>query len=96
MKFQEFKVVLSTWLSTDLDLLILNGPTVGVDIGAKQDIYNLVQSLAHEGLAIIVISDDLAEVVTNCNRVLVMKEGRIVGKLSQDDITEEEIQNIIS
>lgn len=90
------KVVLSKWLSTDLDLLILNGPTVGVDIGAKQDIYNLVQSLAHEGLAIIVISDDLAEVVTNCNRVLVMKEGRIVGKLSQDDITEEEIQNIIS
>jgi simple sugar transport system ATP-binding protein len=89
------KIVLSKWLSNDLDVLILNGPTVGVDIGAKQDIHHLVHQLANDGLAVIIISDDLAEVVVNCNRVIVMKDGGIVGQMTGADITEENILEII-
>ena len=89
------KIVLSKWLNNDLDVLILNGPTVGVDIGAKQDIHALVHDLANQGLAVIIISDDLAEVVVNCNRVIVMKDGGIVGEMSGDAITEENILQII-
>lgn len=89
------KIVLSKWLSNDLDVLILNGPTVGVDVGAKQDIHALVHQLANEGLAVIIISDDLSEVVVNCSRVIVMREGRIVGEMAGDDITEENILDII-
>ncbi len=89
------KIVLSKWLSNDLDVLILNGPTVGVDVGAKQDIHALVHELANEGLAVIIISDDLSEVVTNCNRVIVMKEGQIVGEMDGSNVTEEHILEII-
>ena len=89
------KIVLSKWLNNDLDVLILNGPTVGVDIGAKQDIHALVHDLANQGLAVIIISDDLAEVVVNCNRVIVMKDGTIVGEMTGDKITEEHILEII-
>ena len=89
------KIVLSKWLSNDLDVLILNGPTVGVDVGAKQDIHALVHDLANEGLAVIIISDDLAEVVVNCSRVIVMKDGAIVGEMTGDAITEDNILEII-
>ena len=89
------KIVLSKWLSNDLEVLILNGPTVGVDVGAKQDIHALVHQLANEGLAVIIISDDLPEVVVNCNRVIVMKEGAIVGEMVGEEITEENILQII-
>jgi simple sugar transport system ATP-binding protein len=89
------KIVLSKWLSNDLDVLILNGPTVGVDIGAKQDIHHLVHELANEGLAVIIISDDLSEVVVNCSRVIVMKDGGIVGEMTGADITEDNILEII-
>ena len=76
-------------------MLILNGPTVGVDIGAKQDIHHLVHELANEGLAVIIISDDLSEVVVNCSRVIVMKDGGIVGEMTGADITEDNILEII-
>lgn len=89
------KIVLSKWLSNDLDILILNGPTVGVDVGAKQDIHHLVHQLANEGLAVIIISDDLAEVVANCSRVIVMKDGMIVGQMENDDICNQAILDII-
>ena len=87
--------MLSKWLSNDLDVLILNGPTVGVDVGAKQDIHHLVHELANDGLAVIMISDDLPEVVVNCNRAIVMKEGLIVGEMTSEDLTEENILEII-
>lgn len=89
------KIVLSKWLSNDLDVLILNGPTVGVDVGAKQDIHSLIHELANEGLAVIIISDDLSEVVVNCSRVIVMRDGSIVGELTGSDIPEEDIIEII-
>lgn len=89
------KIVLSKWLSNDLDVLILNGPTVGVDVGAKENIHDLVQELAHEGLAVIVISDDLPEVVCNCNRVIIMKDGRIAGEMENEAITNQAILELI-
>ena len=89
------KIVLSKWLATNLEILVLNGPTVGVDIGAKQDIHHLVHELANDGLAVIMISDDLAEVVVNCSRVLVMKAGSIVGEMEGKEITEDNIRQII-
>ncbi len=89
------KIVLSKWLSNDLDVLILNGPTVGVDVGAKQDIHYLVHELANDGLAVIIISDDLSEVVVNCSRVIVMKDGSIVGEMTGEEITEDNILKII-
>ncbi|MEE0954865.1 MAG: sugar ABC transporter ATP-binding protein [Eubacterium sp.] len=90
------KVVLSKWLADTPSILILNGPTVGVDVGAKQDIHALVHDLANkEGLAVIIISDDLPEVVVNCSRVIAMKEGHIVGEMSGDEITEENILQVI-
>jgi simple sugar transport system ATP-binding protein len=89
------KIVLSKWLSTELDILILNGPTVGVDVGAKEDIHYLLHELANEGLAVIIISDDLLEVVNNCSRVIVMKEGIIVGHMEGEAISNQAILDII-
>ena len=82
------KCVLAKWLALDLKVLILNGPTVGVDIGAKFDIYELVKRLAKQGLTVIIISDDLPEVLTNCNRVMVMQSGRLAATLSTQGLEE--------
>jgi len=75
------KVVLAKWLATDLSVLVLNGPTVGVDIGAKYDIYQILKKLAGQGIGVILISDDITELMTTCNRVLVMNQGRITDEL---------------
>ncbi len=73
------KVVIAKWLNTNPKLFILDGPTVGVDIGAKAEIHAILHDLAAKGICIIVISDDLPELVQNCNRILVMKDGKCAG-----------------
>ncbi len=88
------RVVLAKWMSRNMKVLILNGPTVGVDIGSKHDIHEILKSLARSGLGIIVISDDLPEVLTLCNRVLVMKSGRLSGRLDPKDVSERELARI--
>ncbi len=88
------KVVLARWLANDLKVLILNGPTVGVDIGAKYDIHALLRKLAAKGLAIIVISDDLPEILACCNRVVVMRDGSIVEELRAAETTEARLGEI--
>lgn len=75
------KVVLAKWLACKPDVLILNGPTVGVDIGSKHDIHKILQGLADQGMAVIIISDDLPEVLENCSNLIVMKAGSIVAEL---------------
>ena len=75
------RVVLAKWLACGLDVLILNGPTVGVDIGSKHDIHQILQGLAREGMGILIISDDLPEVIENCSRIIVLKGGRIVQEM---------------
>lgn len=82
------RIVLAKWLACDLDVLVLNGPTVGVDIGSKHDIHAILQRLAGEGMAVIIISDDLPEVLQNCSRLLVMKDGQIVARLNPAETDE--------
>lgn len=85
------RVVLARWLATAPKVLVLNGPTVGVDIGSKADIHAVVARLSADGMGVIVISDDIPEVLGTCHRILVMKAGRIVeeiagGSLSEGDL----------
>jgi len=85
------KVVLAKWLSRNLDVLILNGPTVGVDIGAKHDIHTILQNLAHEGLGIIIISDDLPEILQNSSKIIIMKNGTVTAELNPEEIDEDKL-----
>ena len=80
------KVLLARWLARDAEVLILGGPTVGVDIGSKSDIHDKLKELASEGLAILVISDDLAELAALANRILVMHRGRLVDELVDESL----------
>jgi L-arabinose transport system ATP-binding protein len=85
------KVVLARWLASRPKVLLLDEPTRGVDVGAKAEIYNAIDALAADGLAIIVISSELPEILALSDRVLVMQSGRITGELSREDATEERI-----
>lgn len=71
------KVVIAKWLNTHPKLFILNGPTVGVDIGAKSEIHQILREQAQNGVGIIIISDDLRELIQNCNKIIVMKQGQV-------------------
>ena len=85
------KVSVAKWLETQPRVLLLDEPTRGVDVGAKREMYDLIQKLASEGLACLVISSDLPEIIGLCHRTLVMREGAIVGELQGDELTEEAI-----
>ena len=85
------RIVLAKWLACKPDVLILNGPTVGVDIGSKHDIHKILQNLANNGMAVIIISDDLPEILENCSDLLVMKGGRIVAALDPAVTTENDV-----
>lgn len=85
------KVVLSKWLSTRPKVLLLDEPTQGIDVGAKSEMYRLIQKYAAAGLAIILVSSDMVEVINLSNRVLVMKDGKVQAELTGDSITENEI-----
>lgn len=85
------RVVLAKWLAGSLDILVLNGPTVGVDIGSKHDIHGILRDLAREGMGIVIISDDLPEVLESCSRVLILKGGRVVRELLTQGASEQAI-----
>ncbi|MBK8019980.1 MAG: sugar ABC transporter ATP-binding protein [Chloroflexi bacterium] len=85
------KVALAKWLSRDCDVLILDEPTRGVDVGAKVEIYNVINTLAAQGIAIIMISSEMMEVIGMADRVMVMSRGHLTGFLEGEDITEENI-----
>ena len=88
------RVVLARWLLTDARVLILNGPTVGVDVGSKAEIHAKIRELAqHHGLAVLMISDDVLELVQNCNRIVLMHRGRFIDDLPATDITEETVSD---
>lgn len=90
------KMVIAKWLNTQPRLLILNGPTVGVDIGAKADIHHYLHTLAADGVGVIVISDDLAELIQNCNRIIVMKDGKAVSTVCAKDVDETALSRTLS
>ena len=82
------KVVLSKWLVTKSSVLILDQPTRGIDVRAKFEIYRLINELAEAGHAIILISDELQEIIGMCDRIIVMHEGRISGRITSKEATQ--------
>ena len=89
------KVVLSKWIFTEPDVLILDEPTRGIDVGAKYEIYAIIQQMANEGKSIVVISSELPEILGICDRVYVMNEGKIVGEMDRKDASQENIMACI-
>jgi len=90
------KVVIGKWLAIRPQLFILDNPTVGIDVASKAYIHEIVRDLARAEMGVILISDEISEVLGNCNRVLVMKEGRIVREVRSSDATEEELYGFVS
>jgi ribose transport system ATP-binding protein len=90
------KVVLAKWLASQCDVLIFDEPTRGIDVGAKQEIYNLLRKLAEEGKSIIMISSEMPELIGMSNRIIVMYEGRIMGELKRNEFSQERILNLAS
>ncbi len=85
------KVVLAKWLMSDPKVLILDNPSQGVDVGAKEEIYSIIHRLAESGVAIIVLSSEAQEIIRVCDSSLVMYHGRIVGRVAGDDMNEKKI-----
>ncbi|MDQ3918726.1 MAG: ATP-binding cassette domain-containing protein, partial [Acidobacteriota bacterium] len=85
------KVVLAKWLLTNPRVLFLDEPTRGIDVGAKQEIYGHINRLAKEGLAIVLVSSELPEVLGLSDRVLVLHEGRVTGEFRRTDATPEAV-----
>jgi ribose transport system ATP-binding protein/rhamnose transport system ATP-binding protein len=85
------KVLLAKWLAMEPRLLIVDEPTRGVDVGARSEIYRLLRALADKGVALLVVSSDLPEVLALADRIVVMAEGRTVGELPGDGATEEQV-----
>lgn len=88
------KVVLAKWIGIGPKVLILDEPTRGVDVGAKREIYQLMNELAERGVAIVMVSSDLPEVLGVSDRILVVHEGKIAGELSRTEATQEKIMNL--
>jgi putative multiple sugar transport system ATP-binding protein len=89
------KVVLSKWLFTDPQILILDEPTRGIDVGAKFEIYTIMKDLAEQGRGILMISSEMPELLGMCDRIYVMNEGRIVGELGREEASQERIMALI-
>lgn len=88
------KVVLGKWLAMNPKVLLLDEPTRGIDIGAKAEIYSLMEELAAKGMAILFVSSDMEEVLGMSDRVLVMHEGRITGELKREELSEEAVMQL--
>ena len=88
------KVVIGKWLATHPKLLLLDEPTRGIDVGAKGEIYTLIDKLAKQGVAILFVSSDMEEVLSLSDRVIVMHEGQITGKLTKSELSEEAVMRL--
>lgn len=89
------KVVLAKWMLTEPDVLILDEPTRGIDVGAKYEIYCAINDLAKAGKAVIVISSEMPEIIGTCDRTYVLNEGQIAGELSREELSQEKIMKCI-
>ena len=88
------KVMIAKWLIVQPEVLIVDEPTHGIDIGAKYEIYEILKALAEEGKGIIMISSELPELIGLCDRIVVIKRGTVAGELSGEDRTEENIMKL--
>jgi putative multiple sugar transport system ATP-binding protein len=89
------KVILGKWIFTEPDILILDEPTRGIDVGAKYEIYTIINRLADEGKGVLVISSELPELLGMCDRIYVMNEGKILGELNSKEASQEKIMKMI-
>lgn len=90
------KVILGRWLLTDPDVLLLDEPTRGIDVGTKESIHNLIRSYARQGMAVLMVSSDMPELIGASDRIVAMYEGRVSGELPLDQISEERIMALTS
>ena len=88
------KVVLAKWIDTEPKILILDEPTRGVDIGAKKEIYNVINDMARKGVAIIMVSSELPEILGMSDRVMVVREGDVRGILNIENASQESIMTL--
>jgi ribose transport system ATP-binding protein len=88
------KVVIGKWLALGPKLLLLDEPTRGIDVGAKQEIYTLMEQLAENGVGILFVSSEMEEILGMSDRTLVMHEGRITGELSRSELTEQAVMQL--
>ena len=88
------KVILGRWLLTDPEVLLLDEPTRGIDVGAKYEIYQLIINLASQGKCVIMVSSEMPELLGVCDRILVMSGGKLAGELLRDDATQEKIMEL--
>ena len=88
------KCIIGRWLKTTPDVLLLDDPTRGVDVGAKAELYRVIDTLARDGLGVIVTSSELPELITLCDRILVLCEGRLTGELQRGEFTEHRIMEL--
>ncbi|HEY9594291.1 MAG TPA: sugar ABC transporter ATP-binding protein, partial [Spirochaetia bacterium] len=89
------RVVIGKWLASKPRILILDGPTVGIDVMAKHSIHAFIRDLACKGLGVILISDEIPEVVNNCNRILLMRSGRIRSELKGAEVEPADVQKLV-
>lgn len=89
------RVVIAKWLAINPKILILDGPTIGIDVAAKSSIHNIIRELSKKGVGIIIISDEVPEIVANCNRAFIMRKGRFVYEFNTEDVNVKEIQERI-
>jgi ABC-type sugar transport system ATPase subunit len=85
------KIVLGKWLLVDSDILLLDEPTRGIDVGAREEIYRIIEALAAEGKTVVIVSSDMTEILSICQRIIVMHEGRVIAEYTGDDRTEDNI-----
>ena len=90
------KVLLARWMCMNPKLMILDEPTRGIDIGAKAEIEVLIQQLSDSGISILMISSEIAELERNCDRVIVMREGKVIGEVINEDINQDKIMELIA
>lgn len=90
------KVVLAKWINTDPEILILDEPTRGIDVGAKYEIYQIIQQLADEGHAVLVISSELPELLGICDRIYTMSQGMITGVVPAAEATQESLMKLMT
>ncbi|MCR4892953.1 MAG: sugar ABC transporter ATP-binding protein [Lachnospiraceae bacterium] len=90
------KVILARWLSMEPDFIILDEPTRGIDVGAKKEIEDLIRQMSSQGISILLISSEFEELVRNCDRIVVLRDGMNAGILDGNDISEDKIMNLIA
>jgi methyl-galactoside transport system ATP-binding protein len=88
------KVIIGRWLLTKPDILLLDEPTRGIDVGAKYEIYQLIINLANEGKGVMMVSSEMPELLGICDRIMVMSNGHLAGILDIKDATQEEIMRL--